>query len=314
MSTVKNNFSSLGILLFLSYTLSLHLQAGTFVLSTTDTRIIGENSSTAMREGDALVDIARRYNMGYEEMRLANPELDPWLPEVGAVVTVPNQYILPDEPREGVVLNLAEKRLYYFPPQEGPDDVQKVITHPISIGRQNWNTPLGVTHIVQRLTQPAWYPPAAVRAEHEANGRPMPAVVPPGPDNPLGDYALLLGISGYLIHGTNKPLSIGMRVSHGCIRLYPEDIAALFNRVGRGTPVRIIDQPHKAAVREGRLFVEVHPPTDETDAESRDIEPVLEIIRNEVESQPEIAAEDVDWERVSEVFQRADGMAYPVTQ
>lgn len=316
MNTIVRKFASLGILFFLSCSHSLLLQAGTFALSTPDTRIIGENSSTKVREGDTLADIARRYNMGNGEMRLANPDVDPWLPDVGASVTVPSQYILPDGPREGVVLNLAEKRLYYFPPRENAYYVPEVITHPISIGRQNWKTPLGTTRVVHRLTQPAWYPPKSVRAEHAANGQPLPPMVPPGPDNPLGDYALILEASGYLIHGTNKPLSIGMRVSHGCIRLYPEDIASLFNRVGRGTPVRIIDQPYKAGVRHGQLFVEVHPPIDdegEEEAANRDIEPLLEVVRKEVADRPEIALEEVDWERVRELFHRADGVAQPVT-
>jgi len=218
----------------------------------------------ALRE-DTLIDIARRYGIGQEAMLRANPQVDRWLPGEGAKVTIPSRYILPPPPRSGLVLNLPEMRLYYFPrPQPGqPAEVQ---TYPIGIGRMDWTTPLGETKVVAKDEDPSWHPPKSIRAEHAAAGDPLPLVVPPGPDNPLGRHALRLGISGYLIHGTNKVFGVGMRVSHGCIRMLPEDIAMLFSQVAVGTPVRIINQPVKAGWHGDKLYLEVHPPMEEETA------------------------------------------------
>jgi L,D-transpeptidase ErfK/SrfK len=156
-------------------------------------------------------------------------------------------------------------RLYYFPPPE-PGIPPAVQTYPVSIGRMDWATPLGETKLVRKDRDPAWYPPESIREEHAAQGDPLPRVVPPGPDNPLGKYALRLEIPGYLIHGTNKAFGVGMRVSHGCIRMLPEDIAELFARIPVGTPVRIINQPVKAGWYGGDLYLEVHPPLEEDQA------------------------------------------------
>jgi len=219
--------------------------------------VIGEIRTVQARENDTLSAIARRYGIGYRELTQANPEVDPWLPGDDTEIVLPTRYILPDAPREGMVLNLSEMRLYFFPP-EGTEYAGKVFTFPLGIGREGWSTPLGRTSVVRTASDPAWYPPESIRKEHEEKGDPLPRVVQPGPENPLGEYALYLGMSGYLIHGTNKPAGIGMRVSHGCLRLYPEDIASLYAVTGKGTPVRIVEQPYKRGWSGDRLHLEVH--------------------------------------------------------
>lgn len=224
--------------------------------------VVGSIYTVDVQQGETLVDIARAHDIGQEELRLANGRIDRWLPQVGEPVTIPGRHILPDAPREGLVLNLAELRLYHF---HRPDagNAAGVATYPVSIGRTDWPTPLGRTSIVARQRDPAWHPPAALRAEAAAEGRSLPDVVPPGPNNPLGAFALRLALPGYLIHGTNRPFGIGMRVTHGCIRMLPEDIAELFEHVSVGTPVNIVDQPVKTGWHDGVLYVEVHPPLDD---------------------------------------------------
>jgi L,D-transpeptidase ErfK/SrfK len=219
--------------------------------------VVGALITIKAREDDTLLDIARRHGLGYEDIVRANPGVDTWLPGAGTDVVLPTRYVLPPGPRSGVVLNLAEYRLYYFPPsREGESPV--VMTFPISIGRMDWATPLGRTSVVAKVRNPSWYPPESIRAEHAAQGDPLPRVVPPGPDNPLGDRAMRLGIPGYLIHGTNRPAGVGMRVTHGCIRMFPEDIGFLFERLPVKTPVRIVNEPVKVGWDGDLLVVEVH--------------------------------------------------------
>lgn len=220
--------------------------------------VIGVVSTIVARHEDTLVDIARRHGLGYEEIVRANPEVNPWLPGAGTEIVLPTRYVLPPGPREGVILNLAEYRMYYYPePGEGQTPV--VMTYPISIGRMDWETPIGRTRIISKVRDPAWYPPKSVRAEHAAEGRPLPNIVPPGPDNPLGRFAMRLDIPGYLIHGTNRPAGVGMRVTHGCIRMFPEDIEHLFEKIDVRTPVRIINEPVKIGWFGDELVMEVHP-------------------------------------------------------
>jgi L,D-transpeptidase ErfK/SrfK len=219
--------------------------------------VVGALTVVTARADDTLLDIARRHGLGYEDIVRANPDVDTWLPGEGTAVTLPTRYVLPHGPRNGVVLNLAEYRLYYYPiPEEGQPAV--VMTYPISIGRMDWETPLGRTTIISKVRNPAWYPPESIRAEHAADGDPLPRIVPPGPQNPLGEYAMRLGLPGYLIHGTNRPAGVGMRVTHGCIRMFPEDIDYLFGRVDVSTAVRIINEPVKMGWDGDELVVEVH--------------------------------------------------------
>ena len=203
--------------------------------------VVGRNHVYIAKYEDTLVDIARRFEMGLSELRLINPEVDVWLPGEGTAVRLPSQLVLPAAPRSGVVINVPEMRMYYYP--EGESVVH---TWPISIGRVGWETPLGNTTIVRKKASPTWYPPESIRMEHAMRGDPLPRVVRPGPENPLGSHALYLGFPEYLIHGTNKPYSIGMRVSHGCVRMYPEHIVEVFEMVNPGTPVTLIHQEVKA--------------------------------------------------------------------
>jgi L,D-transpeptidase ErfK/SrfK len=223
---------------------------------TPDSDVFGEIQIIRAVDADTFVGLARRFGVGYEELRQANPGIDPWLPGEGTEIIIPTRYVLPDVPRRGIVLNVPEFRLYYFPEEDG----SRVITHPIGVGRQEWNTPLGRATVVRKAALPTWYPPESVRIEHAERGDPLPTVVPPGPDNPLGEHAIYLSMPGYLIHGTNEPRGVGMRVSHGCIRMFPEDIAALFEMVEPGESVTIVNQPYKLGWGEGGLFLEAHPP------------------------------------------------------
>ena len=226
--------------------------------------VIGAVSSTVARADDTLLDIARRHGLGYEDIVRANPGVDIWLPGEGTTVVLPNRFVLPPGPRRGVVLNLAEYRMYYFPePKAGEPAL--VMTYPLSIGRMDWQTPLGLTRVISKVSNPSWYPPDSVRKEHEDEGRPLPRIVPPGPDNPLGRHAMRLDLPGgaYLIHGTNRPAGVGMQVTHGCIRMFPEDIGFLFEQVRVDTRVRIINEPVKVGWDGEQLVMEVHRTLDE---------------------------------------------------
>ncbi len=224
--------------------------------------IVGKLEVVKAQYDDTMADIARRYSLGQDEIMWANPQVDKWLPGDGTALVLPTRHILPDAPREGLVVNLPEMRLYYYP-KTAPGERPTVITYPVSVGRMDWSSPLGLTKVSAKAKDPAWYPPASIRAEHAESGDPLPEVVPPGPDNPLGAFALRLGIPGYLIHGTNRPYGVGMRVTHGCLRMYPEDIERLFPGIPVGTPVRLVNQPVKAALIADTLYLEVHPPLEE---------------------------------------------------
>ncbi len=241
------------------------IPANHFVLATAEQSVVGMPQIVMTREEDTLADIARAYGLGYDELLQANPGVDPWLPGAGTPVLLPTQFVIPAGPREGIVLNIASKRLFYFP-QVPEGQPQVVKTYPIGIGRVGWETPLGTTTVVAKATDPTWYVPASIRQEHAELGDPLPAVVPPGPDNPLGSHVLQLEMPGYLIHGTNQPYGVGMRVSHGCVRLYPENIELLYELVELGEPVRIINEPYLLGRFDGEIYFEGHPPLED-DAE-----------------------------------------------
>ncbi len=220
--------------------------------------VVGELQVIRARYEDTFIDIGRAYDLGFDELVQANPDVDPWLPGAGTPVVLPTQFILPDAPREGIVLNVGTKRIFYFP-RPAAGEAPRVITHPVGIGREGWATPIGTTKVVSKVKDPVWTVPPSIRREHAEAGDPLPARVPAGPDNPLGAYALRLGFPSYLIHGTNKPSGIGMRVSHGCVQLFPEDIESLFSQVPVGAPVRIVNQPQLLGWRDGNLYLEAHP-------------------------------------------------------
>lgn len=244
----------MGLCVFASHASSFAL---TFPLPK-DGDVVGQVQRSTVRSGESLADIGRRYDVGVYEMIEANPGLDPWMPTVGSVVVIPTQFILPRAPREGIVLNLAEMRLYYY-----HSDKPLVTTHPVGIGKKGNSTPLVTTAVVRKKKDPTWVPPESIRQEHRAKGDILPAVVPAGPDNPLGRYALYLGHDLYRIHGTNRPGGIGVRGSHGCIRLYPEDIESLYYSVPVGTTVRIVHEPYKVGWYNNHLYLEAHEPLSE---------------------------------------------------
>ena len=277
-----------------------------FPLPADGSTVIGEDSSVTTVYEDTLPDLAERNSLGYYEIIRANPGVDVWVPGADKHLTLPGRRILPPGPREGIVVNLPEHRLYYYPkPRRGEGPV--VITYPVSIGKMDWRTPLGETRIVSKVRNPPWYPPESVRKEHEERGDPLPKVVPAGPDNPLGAFAMRLGVGSgsYLIHGTNNPVAVGMAVTHGCIRMYPEDVAALFPLVPVGTKVRLVNEPVKAAWVAGQLLIEVHPPVD---AEGQSIEPdvqVLEPLLDQVLGNDTAA---IHWDLARDTLQAATGM------
>ena len=241
-----------------------------FVLTHADQTVVGQPQVVFARNEDTLSDLAREYGLGYDEIVTANPDVDPWLPGENTAVVLPTQYILPSVPKNGVVLNIATKRLFYYPtPVDG--EPQQVLTYPIGIGRVGWETPLGETKVVSKARDPQWWVPASVRREHAEMGNPLPAVVPPGPDNPLGTRVLKLDMPGYLIHGTNQPYGVGMRVSHGCVRLYPENIELLYSLVAVGESVTIVNEPFQMGWQDGVLYFEAHEPLkdDAVPAEQR---------------------------------------------
>ena len=230
-----------------------------FQLESPDQSVVGEPQIVFTNEENTFSDLAREYGLGYDELVAANPQIDPWLPGAGTAVLLPTQYVVPDVPREGIVLNIASRRLFYFQKAE-EGEAQTLLTYPIGIGRVGWETPLGSASVIAKARDPSWYVPASVRRENRELGHPDPSVVPPGPDNPLGKFVLKLDLPGYLIHGTNQPYGVGMRVSHGCVRLYPENIELLYELVGLGEPVLIINEPYLAGQRDGDLFFEGHTP------------------------------------------------------
>lgn len=266
--------------------------------------IIGQPIHIKAEYEDTFVALARRYNVGFNELRLANPDVDPWLPGKGTEIVIPKQYILPDAPREGIVVNLAEMRLYYFPTQSDKY-YGKVFTYPMGVGRKGWTTPLGTTTIVRKNAHPAWYPPESIRKEHAASGDPLPQVVPPGPDNPLGQYALYLGWPAYLIHGTSKPAGIGLRVSHGCLRMFPEDIAAMFSMAEVGTKVTVIDQPYKFGWHNGKLYMAAHPPDASGEMAVHDYTPWVDALINATKEHPDVA---INWEQAQTMARKATGV------
>ena len=267
-----------------------------------DSQLVGESVTITAKYEDTFVSLARKYNLGFEELVQANPDVDPWLPGEGTPVLLPLLFVLPNAPRAGVVINLPELRLYYYPDgEEG-----RVITHPISIGRMDWGTPLGLTSIQSKVQNPSWYPPQSIRDEHAADNRPLPPVVPPGPDNPLGNHALRLMIPGYLIHGTNKPSGVGMRVTHGCIRMFPEDIESLFTDVPVGTAVRIVNQPVKLGRVGNDLFIEAHPVLPERLAEGASA--LTELTRAFAAFADEGTGANYDWDRAEEIASSPRGI------
>ena len=302
---------------------SVAVQAEQFALPPDDSDVIGALTFVIARAEETLLDIARRHGLGYEDIVRANPNVDTWLPGEGTEVLLPTRYVLPPGPREGIVMNLAEYRMYYFPELKD-DEPATVMTFPISIGRMDWETPLGLTRIVVKARNPTWYPPESVRAEHAADGDPLPRIVPPGPKNPLGAFAMRLSLPGYLIHSTNRPAGVGMRVTHGCIRMFPEDIDFLFEQVSVNTQVKIINEPIKVGWYGDELIMEVHRALDVSPIETDSGEISNEVLMGDSLGQSErssltalteqfvaatnIRAGELDWKQAEILLERADGI------
>jgi L,D-transpeptidase ErfK/SrfK len=216
-----------------------------------DSDMVGKLYRHQVKKGESLIEIARMFDLGYNEIMGANPDADPFLPPVGMSVRIPMMWIIPDVPeRKGIVINISEMRLYYFLGK----GTNLMTTFPIGVGDEGKETPLGEFKIIQKIVNPAWYPPKSIREERPE----VPRVVPPGPDNPLGTHAMRLSLPSVLIHGTNKPWAVGRRATHGCLRLYPEDIPRLFRLASKGERVTIVKQPVKVGVQQNRVFMEVH--------------------------------------------------------
>ncbi len=260
---------------------------------------VGELLVMNAKYEDTLAQLAQRYGVGYRELADANPDVDPWIPGEGTPIVLPTEYLLPPGPREGIVLNLPEFRLYYYLPSGA-----EIVTFPIGIGRSSFPTPKTDTKIVGRVRDPTWDPGESARKEYAAEGRPLPRAVPAGPDNPMGSMALILGIKSYFIHGTNKPFGVGQQASFGCVRLYPDDIESLSATVPNGTRVRIIDEPVKVAWVKDELFLEVHKDLNEQSSFERVAQAIGAAIGD--------TGAVVDWERAEEMARKASGIPEPI--
>jgi L,D-transpeptidase ErfK/SrfK len=268
---------------------------------------IGQMQYVTASYEDTLVHIGREYGVGFVEMRAANPSIDPWLPKPGSEIVIPTLNILPNAPHQGVVINLAEMRLYYF-----KDSTSEPITFPIGIGRDGLKTPLGQTTVQRKKADPTWTPTERMRKEDPT----LPAFVPPGPDNPMGSHALYLGFPTIAIHGTNKPYGIGRRVSSGCIRMFPEDITQIFDMAPVGTKVTVVDQPIKVAWIGDRLFLEVHPTQDQAavmehegsiadyQLSERDLSMIMRVAGKNVQT--------LDWQKIRKVVKERKGYPVPI--
>lgn len=276
--------------------------------------VVGVVQVVRATKDDTLTDIARRFNLGYDEIVRANPGVDPWLPGEGREIVVPTQFILPDAPRTGLVINIPAMRIFYYPPVKAGEPTV-VLTHPIGIGKVGWRTPEGVTKVVRRQKDPTWRVPVSVRKEHHENGEDLEPVIGPGPDNPLGKYAFYLQWPSYLIHGTNKPAGVGLRSSHGCIRLYPEDIAQFYDMVPIGTQVRVVNQPFVFGWLDGKLYMQ---PFDVLEDDTRDwarAQPALlsRSLAKRLQRELKEHHEKVDWTLVSSLARNPRGVPVPIT-
>ncbi len=270
-----------------------------------DQALIGEIAAVESRENDTLPDIARHFGLGYNDITAANASVSPWTPAANSRVLLPLQFILPDAPHKGIVLNVANMRMFYYPKKER----NKVFTYPVGIGRDGWNTPMGMTSVAVKTPNPDWHVPPSIHREHAAKGHFLPSVVRSGPDNPLGYYAMRLAIGSYLIHGTNKPFGIGMQISHGCVQMYPEDIEVLFKKVSVGTPVRIVHDPYLTAWDGDMLYLEANEPLEKWSSSKPQLKKQVSKELRKIAKQHNAT---VDWDKVDKVIQRADGIPTPV--
>jgi L,D-transpeptidase ErfK/SrfK len=292
--------SILKIQLVILTLIPLFSQAAIFPLPAEGNDMIGQVTEAQVGNYDNNFNILGRvYDLGYTQMVDANPSMRPQSPGVSRITTIPAEYLLPDGPREGIVVNISEMRLYYF-----PENTNEVVTFPVGIGIVGWDTPLVETKIVQKQENPIWTVPKTIQDNYILKGVKFDPIVGPGPKNPLGHFAMRLAVPGYLIHGTNAPTSIGTRASSGCIRLYPEDIKSLFSMVPRGTPVRIIDDPYKIGWNNGQLYLEAHAPLNPDAKQKFDFtqltNSILAVIQNTNYA--------VDWKKTIDIAKQHSGI------
>ncbi|MDH3996803.1 MAG: L,D-transpeptidase family protein [Desulfobulbaceae bacterium] len=265
--------------------------------------VIGRLAVIKLEKGDTLPDIARHFSLGINTVSAANPGVDIWVPEAGGRILLPLSFILPDTRKKGIVINLAAMRLFYF---RKDGKLLAVSTYPVGIGTTEQPTPMGRMYITRKKLRPTWYVPAVIAQDHRKKGDPLPANVPPGPLNPLGEYALYLSKSGYLVHGTNKPASIGLRATYGCIRLYPEDIKRLFKNTPVKTPVRIVNQPYLVGQRDGIIYIEAHRSVEQSG--TAELKKAYAKLRN-IEKK---SGHALDWKKVGKVVGEARGFPVPI--
>lgn len=264
--------------------------------------IVGQVQVIKAKYEDTFADLGKANDLGYTEMIAANPGVDAWLPGEGSEVILPTRFILPAGPREGIVINLAEYRMYYFPKGRNV-----VYTYPLGIGREGWGSPITNTSITAKTPNPAWYPPKSIREEHAAEGDPLPTVVAPGPNNPLGPFKFTLGTPGYLIHGSNKKFGIGMRVSHGCFRMLNNNVLELAGMAPVGTKLRIINEPYKFGVSGGKVYLEAHAPLDDHGEPSL-VDKHTAVINALLKRDDLVNQLRLDWDVVREVVAAEDGL------
>jgi L,D-transpeptidase ErfK/SrfK len=267
--------------------------------------VIGRLAVIKLEEGDTLPDIARHFSLGINAISAANPGVDVWVPEGGERIILPLSFILPDTLRKGLVVNLATMRLFQF---KGERKSLAVSTYPVGIGTKERPSPRGQMHVYRKTARPTWHVPASIAEDHRKKGDILPAEVPPGPENPLGEYALYLSKSGYLIHGTNKPASIGLKATNGCMRLYPENIKMLYSDTPVNTPVSIVNQPYLIGQRNGVLYMEAHTPLEESGAV--ELERIYAKLRN-IEKK---SGRTLDWNKVREVQAESRGIPVPILE
>ena len=276
--------------------------------------VVGDLKSIKVSKDETVADLAIRYKTGFQDLLIANPNSHHWSPKANSKYLIPSMYILPQESYNGIILNLAELRLYFYIRGSDLYENTKVLTYPVGIGRLDWKTPLGETFIKTKVESPSWYPPKSIILEHEERGEILPREVKPGPDNPLGNYVLKLNVDGgYLLHGTNKKHGIGMMVSHGCIRLRNEDIETIFHNAPVGTKVKIINQPIKLGIYKNFLYMEVHA-FNKKEVYSNNQKNLLTTdniympvnqVMNFIEKNPSYS---IQWKKVFETFEESKGI------
>lgn len=286
---------------------SYKIYALAFNLPTNGDNIVGHLQWTQALPGDTFSSIGRRYDIGYYELVEANPGINPDNPPPGTVIVVPTRFILPSVPRQGLVVNLTELRIYFYPANSN-----KVVTYPIGIGREGWDTPVGLMHIIEKTVNPTWYVPDSIRKAREADGVILPKFIPPGPENPLGGYRMRLSKPTYLIHGTNDYRGVGRRSSSGCMRMFPEDVEDLFARVKVKTPVNVLDMAYKAGWENNQLYLETHVPLQEQMGTlATDNGTMEKVVSVEATKEPSV---QIDWDLAKYIARLQNGIPQRITK